>query len=74
MKEEAYGPIHFTEKKFINKQMPMDHITHLKTFNVKFCLFGVYHPTQEFEYVAITGEGLQILTYMYIYWAKVKVL
>ena len=51
---------------FINKQMPMDRITHLKTFNVKFCLFGVYRPTQEFGYVAITSEGLQILTYMYI--------
>ena len=45
----------------------MDHITHLKTFNVHFCLFGVYHPTQEFGYVVITGEGLQILTYMYIH-------
>ena len=44
MKEEAYGPIHFTEKKFINKQMSMDRIIQLKTFNV----FGVYRPTQEF--------------------------
>ena len=51
----------------------MDHITHLKTFNVKFCLFGVYRPTQEFGYVAITGEGLQILIYMYIYSANMAI-
>ena len=31
-----------------NAYGPLSHITHLKTFNVKFCLFGVYLPTQEF--------------------------
>ena len=33
---------------FINKQEPMDHITHLKTFNVRCCLIGIYRPIQEF--------------------------
>ena len=69
MKEEAYGPIHFTEKKF-NKQMPMDHITHLKMFiNVKILfVWGLSSHSRIFHlfgYITVNGEGLQILTYIY---------
>ena len=69
MKEEAYGPIHFSEKKFINKQMPMDHITHRKMFDVKMLfVWGLSSHSRIFHlfgYITVNGEGLQILTYIY---------